>query len=656
MSTFLSITTEKNLEEYAGYDFPGSKERMQSNSNAENKLQFNQFQSEYQTFFISRERSFEEEFKSEIEKFHEIRQNISVLIIVGSTFQIISEPLYDGLFQKDAEDLSTALLIRHLFHFAFGIPYSQILITSTQEKNFTNLDNKTDLISSPTQFYEEISDKKPNLKYKFKLKEINEFGFYQSINIAQIGTHQFKFFFQESYGDVIKPFNIEIIKDFKNFSNENTHLFVFFLNHGFIGQFAGFPYQFFIERLLKIDCKRFYICNDSCRSGSMIELIKICQEFKQIFPNEYDLEIESVLFNFLTGLGKFEKENFRKIVDEKIKYFDFGKISQETIANFKLKLADMDEETIYKISQFINNLDSQFSDEKCVPQHFLKFSEKAIIFTSSSYDQDSISLPGREINMSILEDPITRVFGNIFSSIFIESLLDKKSQKSLDDFSASIINLFHKYREDFEGYVKEQNLPIQGKTVNDTLFTSKEIEAFFTYKKNERFYVFDENCDWPDLNSIRLDEKFWNVDISKVNEEEYNNVHFCIFKTSSSADQQISNPNNYGPIKGEYYSIKYKKDFEKAVNLLHEKNDTKESFSVFITMKNANVLQEKCDGFGKFIGKIKPINTNFARVLGSLKNPIVNFFINNPNNVNRDASYFVEAYKSIEPFWQNYDI
>lgn len=90
----------------------------------------------------------------------------------------------------------------------------------------------------------------------------------------------------------------------------------------------------------------------------------------------------------------------------------------------------MDEETIIKISQFVNNLNCQFSNEKCVPHHFVKFSEKAIIFTSSSYDQSSISLPGREINISILEDLITRIFGSVFSSIFIESLLDKKSQFS----------------------------------------------------------------------------------------------------------------------------------------------------------------------------------------------------------------------------------
>ena len=204
-------------------------------------------------------------------------------------------------------------------------------------------------------------------------------------------------------------------------------------------------------------------------------------------------------------------------IEDKLIYYDFSDISQTSREEVIQKLTQLDDQKINEISQFVEDLEEEFSNTKCIPKHFMEFAQKATIFTSSSFDQPSISLPGREINMSILEDPITRVFGNIFSSIFNESLLDKKSQKSLDDFSASIINLFHKYREDFERYIKEQNAPIQGKTVNECLFTSREIEAFFTYKKNERFYVFDENCDWPDLNSIRLDEKFWNVDISKVN-------------------------------------------------------------------------------------------------------------------------------------------
>ena len=652
MGSWLSFATTNSPEDYAGYDFPDAKERMRYTTHLDSQKLFTQFQYEYIDFFNSRKKDNKEEFEYEIGKFHEIRQNISVLIIVGSIFHISKDPFYNGYYQKDAEDLSTALLIRHIFHYAFGIPYSQILVTSTQNSEFVNLDCEVDLISAPTRFYEEISDKKPNFEYYFKPQEKSEFNFHQDVNIAQVGTRQFKFYFPEPYDNVVQPFNIEIIKNHQNFSNENTHLFVFFLNHGYVGQFGGIPYQFFIERLLKIDCKHFYVCNDSCNSGSMINLIKICKEFRQIFPYEDDLEVESVLFSFLVGLDKVEIENMQKEVDKKLKTFDFGNIKIESIRIVKSKLENMNELKITKVSQFVNNVNDRFSKEKCVPHHFLKFAEKAIIFASSSYDQSSISLPGREFNISILQHPRTRVFGNIFSSIFIESLLDKNSQTSLKEFSKNIENLFHKYREDFEKYINAQNVPIQGKMINESLFTPKEVDDFFNYKMEERTYFFNKSCDWPNLKNIFLDEKFWDVDISKVNEEEYINVHFCVFKKASSADHQVDNPNNYGPIKGEYYCNKFKKDFEKAVNSFLEKCEPKESFSAFISTEIPPIV--KCNGFARFIGEIKPINPNFSRVIESLRNPIINFFLINPNNVDRDSAFFVKAFKDIEPFWVEY--
>lgn len=255
-------------------------------------------------------------------------------------------------------------------------------------------------------------------------------------------SKQFKFYFSELYEDVIQPFNIEIIKDFKDFSNENSHLFVFFLNNGYSGRLNNISYQFLIERLLKIDCKRFYVCNDSYSSGSMIYLIKICKEFKKIFPDNDDLEIESVLFNFLTCLDKVGIYKMQNEVNEKLNNYDFGKTKQETIRIVKSRLENMSEAIIQKVSHFVNNLDDQLPKENCVPHHFLKFAEKAIIFASSSYGQPSIPLPGREFKISICDFPRTRVFGNIFSSIFIESLLDINSQKSLKEFTKSIENLY----------------------------------------------------------------------------------------------------------------------------------------------------------------------------------------------------------------------
>lgn len=153
---------------------------------------------------------------------------------------------------------------------------------------------------------------------------------------------------------------------------------------------------------------------------------------------------------------------------------------------------------------------------------------------------------------------------------------------------------------------------------------------------------------------IRLDEKFWNVDISVVDKEEYNNVHFCIFKKVPLADHQIENPNNYGPIKGGFICNKFKKDFEKEVNSFLENCEPKESFSVFVSKEFPN--DAKCNGFAKFIGELKPIDPKFSKIIDSLRNPILSFFLNNPDNVDRDSAYFVKAFKNIAPFWEERDI
>lgn len=184
MRPWQSLDTTKNAKNYGRYDFLYAKERMQSNAHSDNQKLFFQFQMEYIDFFNSRKKHNEKEF--EYEKFPEIRQNISVMIIVGSTFHISKEQFYYGHYQKDANDLSTALLIRHLFHYAFGIPYSQILVTSTQNDDFINLDFNVDLISAPSSFYEEISDKKPNFEYYFNIQGKNEFDFYQNIKTIQV--------------------------------------------------------------------------------------------------------------------------------------------------------------------------------------------------------------------------------------------------------------------------------------------------------------------------------------------------------------------------------------------------------------------------------------------------------------------------------------
>lgn len=649
-----------NLEQFADFDFPNANEKVKQENRANIINYFNQFKLDYIKYFNNREKRNQIELQSELntKQFNDERKNISVLIIIGSHFTVPSEPLYNGRYQNDAEDLSSALFIRHIFHNAFGVPYSQILITSTDNKDFKTQDKNAELISDQTNFYYKNPDKMPSSKYYFELTQEEEFSFFQDINITQIGNNQFKFFLSEKIETIIKPFNISIIQnEYKNFTNDESNLFVFFLDHRYPVKSNRFYYQFFIERLLEIKCKRFIVCNDSSYSGSMIKHIEICSRFKNIFPHIENIVVESLIYNFLTNLTKDGCKNIMQEIEKNLQFFNFGDISQKYKDDAIQKLKNIDEQLLNKILQFVNDLEDEFINTKCIPEHFINFAKKSIIFTSSSYNQPSISLPGREFNISIKQNPRIRVFGSIFTSIFIESLLNADVQKSLLDFHINIYHLFCEYKKNFEKYIIDQNSLIQGNENDDSLLTLTEIESFFNYNldDNSRFLNFLKQNDWPNLSSIILDKKYWNVDISIVNEEEYKNVRFNLFKVTSN-EIQIDNPNQFGPSKLKSNCEKFKIDFEKAVNDSLDKFNPKEQFSVFDTNSSKEFANQKCNGYAMFIGNIRPIKPNYSRVIMSLKTSISNFFYINQDTVDRDVNCFIEVFKTISPFWDDYDI
>ena len=290
------------LLQLAQYDIPNANERKKKNQQDTIKHLFNQFSNKYQTLFCKRAKIIKEETKNNLDnqKLTNIRNNISILIIIGSSINLQTSKYFN------TEDLNVALLIRHLFHYAFGVPREQILITSIQMSDF----KKNQYSSSPTQ-------NKQNYQVYYNILNEEEFMLYQHINLAQIGNFQYKFYIDESIKDIVKPFN----KDIKNelILNDNSNLFVFFLDHGYAGGFESIPYQLIIECFLDIKCKHFYMFNDSCYSGSLIKLIKICRQFKEIFPDIKDQNDETNFFYFLMNFNKVSPKDFNQKSVQKLK-------------------------------------------------------------------------------------------------------------------------------------------------------------------------------------------------------------------------------------------------------------------------------------------------------------------------------------------------
>lgn len=125
---------------YASIDLNlSNQENMALKTNSKDrKLIINEFINKYDLHYEEKKKNIEQK-TAELQDHQAIRSNIRVLIIVASisdcyTLKSLNET---GDFFENAEDFTIAFLICHLFHYAFLIPYSQILITSTEEDSFT---------------------------------------------------------------------------------------------------------------------------------------------------------------------------------------------------------------------------------------------------------------------------------------------------------------------------------------------------------------------------------------------------------------------------------------------------------------------------------------------------------------------------------------
>ena len=100
----------------------------------------------------------------------------------------------------------------------------------------------------------------------------------------------------------------------------------------------------------------------------------------------------------------------------------------------------------------------------------------------------------------------------------------------MDIFCDHIVNKYAEYYRKYNKYIKEQNQQIEGQTFNTELPEDKEIEHFFLPKNYKKTHFYSKRKEFPNLNKIILNKDLWNVDITKVNSNEYNDIHFSIIK------------------------------------------------------------------------------------------------------------------------------
>ena len=311
-----------------------------------------------------------------------------------------------------------------------------------------------------------------------------------------------------------------------------------------------------------------------------------------------------------------------------------------------------------KIIQLIQTLPKSFINVQCVPKQIASFGSKATVFASSIENDVSFTLPIRRIIAGLRKN--YRSCGNVFSSIFIQAFLN--GPNTFTKFCDLIQMLLPVYKEEFESIIIEQNKKVDGVNSSYDPTDSKTIKYFFNINPLDETHFFTCQTslnEWPNFGSIIINDTFWNVDLSDVDNQEYNDVYLVKIIKENPKDSKKST--EYGPSAGISNLKKYLGDFNKAFNSKLKENKISLVFGLpddDMTSSQKKSIEEKSkrgfDVWTSFMRKIDSIFCcNVARGLEELKYSIFTFFDDNENIDIENASLsLVEAYKEILPFWK----
>lgn len=388
----------------------------------------------------------------------------------------------------------------------------------------------------------------------------------------------------------------------------------------------------------------------------MVELIRASNIFCSLFPN-FPEEFST---SFIQYLGTFEKadDSFRSVLDNEILSeiikTNLGKSSpyiNRCIDKIGMELKKVISYSVDKKNQFseLINILSCLKSVPFVPKIVVEFSKRATVFASSI--QESFTLPIRRIFVANFKN--YRPCGNIFTSIFIHAFLNAPSK--IDDFNNLIKTLIQRYKDEFEAIIIEQNKRFPPSETSYVPPDPSVVKEFFKCDPLDEFHLYtsiNSSDNWPDFKLISIDCKYWNVDISNVDEAEYKNVYLCkIIKSDPNVLKQLESKSNLS---------KFLDDFAKEFNKKLQENNII-SCKEFPNLSNTDKVdsQRGSCAWICFMNYIqKNFRSNLAKGFDQLKRQITYFFDNCPNiDIGKGSLCLAQAYEAILPSWKekNYD-
>ena len=103
---------------------------------------------------------------------------------------------------------------------------------------------------------------------------------------------------------------------------------------------------------------------------------------------------------------------------------------------------------------------------------------------------------------------------------------------------------------------------------------------------------------------------------------------------------------------------KFMEDFKDAVDLLFKENQIQKEFAIDnFSQADDNLFKNNCPVYGQFISLIrKSIKSSNYQAIKLLKVPIALFYKKNPEDYEKNAEIFAEAFNKIIPYWDEYDL
>ena len=579
-----------------------------------------------------------------------IQKHVKILIIIN---QVLPDVIFRGL-----DDISPAMFLRHVFHYKYAIPYDQILVTSLDEQSFDQsaiikISTKTPIADIPP-LISPIKDRSQKTNEKREYQTQYQYRYFPleqlSTMYTPIHNKLLQFNPDQDLPNTIHPFNRDELKSL-NVSNEDD-LFVFTIVHDSKDAFAEYPFEHIVERLLELHPRHITIFNDSCYSGSLVDITTKSIAFQKTInektQSQNSPEITNAVHSILTD---YKSKNslintifiiafilllLLTIASPKlgftllILYFyaflslsfimhflDFSEVPENITTDVKRIVSILLKNPLTR-SSFVQDLDTTINN----PALFAQFGEIADIFCSTDADNVTCSFPIQKLfNCKQHGSYGSMMISSVIQFLLENESLHKEAPLTKDKFLHILENSFNKVKSQYYSIMMLQNKQDQKLT---GFFSQKEIPHHFS-NDDSLFLSIQPSRSSTDDNFIQLD--FDTIEFDP-------NLSYQAPKHRSST--------GYGPVFGQSNSKKLCEDFAKASDLrLKYFYLYRIHFSDYYTKKN-----------------FKPLKASTSAYFVEFRQQIAPKLRNNYNNGSiylfSGIEYMIDRYLSTFPLFPHY--